>query len=157
MQTRDGFFSGYIGHLRHDVSDDVASNILDGVRHHFLSLIGEVVDYYGADAGENEFKIDEIVFKVLEDPSDGYRSMLGAVDYGEQSRGIFFRTPIARVRIEEYDRHESKDQWGGMKEGYRLVDVEDGHKWLEFGTDNVGDYYPIFIFRHWPKAPRGDS
>ena len=39
-----------------------------GMTHHFLSLVGGVVDYYGADSGEHEFKIDGIVFKVFEDP-----------------------------------------------------------------------------------------
>ncbi len=37
--------------------------------------------------------------------------------------------------------------------GYRLVDVTDGHVWLEFGTYNTEDYYPYFVFRHNPKPP----
>ena len=42
------------------------------------------------------------------------------------------------------------------KSGYRLVDVEDEHIWVEFGTDYTDDYYPMYIFRHFPKPPDGE-
>lgn len=126
---------------------------------HFQSLEGAVLEYYGADAGDHTFKVDDIVFKVLEDPDDGYRSHLGAIDYTQAHDSIFFRTPVARVMIETYDSghdpDESQDEddpFGGVKQGYRLVDVDDGHVWLEFGTDNYDDYYPYFVFRHQPKS-----
>jgi hypothetical protein len=119
---------------------------------HFLSLLGGVVDYYGADGGENEFKIDGIVFKVLEDPEDGYRSCLGTIEYSAASNGIFFPNPVARVRIEAYEDEPRGEEYStGTCEGYKLVDVNDGHIWLEFGTDNTNDYYPYFVFRHMPK------
>lgn len=120
-------------------------------RDHFLALIGGEFDYYGADGAEHEFKIDGIVFRVLEDPQDGYRSCLGVIEYSpDQSRGIFFTQALARVRLEQYDRD---GVWGDSDRGYALVDVDDGHVWLEFGTDNYSDYYPIFVFRHWAKPP----
>lgn len=117
---------------------------------HFQSLAGLELEYYGADSGDNTFMVDNIVFKILEDPNDGYRSTLGAIDYTEQHNSIFFKTPVARVRIETYDA-PSEDGFG-VNQGYRLVDAEDGHVWLEFGTHNYDDYYPMFIFRHMPKA-----
>ena len=122
---------------------------------HFLSLVGGVVDYYGADGGECEFKIDSMVFKVLEDPDDGYRSYLGTIEYAADSEGIFFPNPIARVKIESFEDETSTDPedftGSGTCEGYRLIDIEDDHVWLEFGTANTSDYYPYFIFRHIPK------
>ena len=128
------------------------------MRDHFLALVGTVVDYYGADGGEHEFKIDECIFKVLEDPDDGYRSHLGTIEYSSSSNGIFFKAPIAKVRIEEYDSSEphavlwhdgySENQ---LNQGYRLVDISDNHVWLIFGTHNYDDYYPCFVFRHFPK------
>lgn len=120
------------------------------VYRHFSSLIGSEVDYYGADSGDNCFKIDDIVFKVLEDPNDGYRSCLGVIEYGEQNSSIFFHSPVAKVRIEKF---QEASEYGQSNEGYRLVDIEDGHVWLEFGTDNFDDYYPMFVFTHYPKSP----
>ncbi len=117
---------------------------------HFNSLINSEVDYYGADSGHHSFKIDNIAFKVLEDPNDGYRSCLGVIEYGEQNDSIFFSSPIAKVRIEKF---QESTEYGNENEGYRLVDVEDGHVWLAFGTDHCDDYYPMFVFTHTPKAP----
>ena len=120
---------------------------------HFASLEGSVVDYYGADEASNEFKVDDIIFRVLEDPDDGYRSHLGVIEYGEQSNAIFFRNPLARVRIESFEMERTGDDWDQQaRAGYRFIDVEDGHIWLEFGTENTDDYYPYFVFRHTPKA-----
>ena len=131
---------------------------------HFLNIVGMELSYYGADSADNTFKVDGIVFKVLEDPNDGYRSMLGTIDYTDESTSIFFRSPIASVRIETYDsgtdsndpdhpdnRNEDDDIYG-INEGYAFVDVDDGHIWLQFGTDNYDDYYPMFIFRHTPRV-----
>ena len=117
---------------------------------HFISLVGTEVDYYGADSGHNSFKIDNIAFKVIEDPNDGYRSCLGVIEYGQQNDSIFFHSPVARVRIE---RFQESTEYGNENEGYRLVDVEDGHVWLVFGTNHFDDYYPMFVFTHTPKAP----
>lgn len=120
---------------------------------HFSSLQGAVMDYYGADSSSSQFKVDGLVFKVLEDPDDGYRSHLGAIEYGDQSTSIFFRSPIARVRVEVFtELTDSRVGWDdGHCEGYRLVDIDDDHVWLRFGTDNADDYYPCFIFVHHPK------
>ena len=116
---------------------------------HFRALAGLELDYYGADEGDSTFKVDGIVFKILEDPNDGYRSMLGAIDYTDQHASIFFGSALARVRIEVYDGDDADGY--GMNQGYALVDIADGHVWLEFGTDNYDDYYPMFVFRHYPK------
>tara|TARA_A200000159_G_C7117381_1_gene253295 strand:+ start:66 stop:521 length:456 start_codon:yes stop_codon:yes gene_type:complete len=123
------------------------------VFNHFALMAGLDLEYFGADESSNEFKIDGIIFKVLEDPNDGYRSMLGVIEYGKQSDSIFFRQPVGKVRIESYEG-ESRDSYNSGCQGYRLVDIEDGHVWLEFGTDNTDDYYPYFIFRHMPKEPK---
>ena len=123
------------------------------VHSHFSALKGANLKYFGADSSENAFKVDGIAFKVLEDPNDGYRSHLGAIEYGEESNAIFFQNPIAEVRIETYSElsHGNEYEGGEKNEGYRLVDINDGHVWLEFGTDNTDEYYPYFIFRHMPK------
>ena len=120
---------------------------------HFAALEGMELEYFGADDAAHEFKLDDIIFKVLEDPDDGYRSHLGVIEYGTQSESIFFRTSLGKVRIETYTNEVSdEDSWTSeVCQGYRLVDVADGHVWLRFGTDNTDDYYPYFVFRHMPK------
>ncbi len=124
---------------------------------HFAALEGMELEYFGADDAAHEFKLDDIIFKVLEDPDDGYRSHLGVIEYGTQSNSIFFRTPLGKVRIETYsgenppDREEGDDWSNEACQGYCLIDVADGHMWLRFGTDNTDDYYPYFVFRHHPK------
>ena len=123
------------------------------VFNHFAALKGLTLEYFGADDASHEFMVDGIVFKVLEDPNDGYRSMLGVIEYGEKSDSIFFRKSLAKVRIETYEGRISEGSWSQSDEGYQLVDIEDGHVWLEFGTDNTDDYYPYFVFRHTPKEP----
>ena len=131
---------------------------------HFRSLSGLTLDYYGADIAEHSFKIDKIVFKALEDPDDGYRSYLGAIDYTDGHDSIFFSSPIAKVKIEQFVAFDNQDSYAAhesitndnnitTKSGYRLVDVEDEHVWVEFGTDYTDDYYPMYIFRHYPKPP----
>jgi len=124
------------------------------VKTHFMSLAGLELDYYGADSAEHTFKLDDIVFKVIEDPNDGYRSHLGPIDYSHDVSSIFFEQPIAQVHIEEYSDESPDDEsrWDRqLDKGYRLVDVSDGHTWLCFGTGNYDDYYPFFMFRHTPK------
>ncbi len=97
------------------------------------------------------FKIDDFVFKVQEDENDGYRSCLGdilAVNKKEQKNLIFFKTPIATVRIEA----TTDSYWNQSFEGYNLVDIKDGHVWLKFGTTNYDDYYPCFVFYYQTKG-----
>ena len=117
---------------------------------HFIALVDTVVDYYGSDAAENTFKIDDIVFKAVEDPDDGYRSYLGSIDYTKDTNSIFFRKPLAKVKIVSFDEDCFDDYHEGCK-GYRLIDIKDKHVWLEFGTAKYLDYYPMFIFRPRPK------
>ena len=122
---------------------------------HFSALEGMIMSYYGADTSSHEFKLDDIIFRVLEDPNDGYRSCLGVIEYGDQSNAIFFKRPLASVRVVEFDEENSelynRFEHNVRAQGYRLVDVTDGHVWVEFCTSNYDDYYPCFIFRHNPK------
>lgn len=132
---------------KHKVIFDVSEMHLDS-----LARTGEVCDYYGADTGEREFRLGDAYFKVLEDPEDGYRSNLGGAIWlrPEDSKGLMFQQPIARVVV-------TKGKWEGINTydegpfvGYRLVDHDTGHIWLEFGTANTEDYYPYFVFTHHP-------
>ena len=144
-------------HFRIITDDEGAASFQKHVALHFLALRGMDLDYFGADTGECTFNIDGIVFKVEEDPDDGYRSHLGPVLYADNDSSVFFRNPIAKVKILEYCDLEADldiSVHGELSYGYRLVDVEDGHIWLEFGTANYNDYYPYFMFRPAPKEKK---
>jgi hypothetical protein len=125
---------------------EIPEGRLNMVRAHFDSLVGGDVDYYGADTADHTFKVDGVVFKILEDPDDGYRSHLGAIDYTSEHSSIFFQAPVARVVIIKHTPL--------YVVGWKLIDREDGHVWLEFGTDHTDDYYPYFYFRHMAKEPK---
>jgi hypothetical protein len=107
----------------------------------FEDMVGMKFDFYGV--CNNEFKLGDTVFEALENPSDGYRSYLGSVEVRE-SDGLFFRSPLARVRVEAVTATCSDEGWS-------LVDVEDGHEWLFVGTNYGDEYYPCFVFRYTPK------
>ena len=122
---------------------------------YFLSLVGGEFDYYGCD--NNRFKLDHVVFEPLPDPNDGYRSLLGTIEVSADDTCVFYDKPLAKVRIVAFDGEYMADEEGFGCEvsdcGYKLVDVNDGHVWLQFGTGNYDDYYPFFMFRHYPKKP----
>lgn len=108
---------------------------------------GQYIPFYGVD--NYRFKLDDMIFEALEDPSDGYRSYLGNIVIDEQKsedRSIFFPAPVAHVKI-VVDSTESTDF-----NGWTLVDT-DGHIWLTVGTENSNDYYPWFQFTYCPKDP----
>jgi hypothetical protein len=110
------------------------------------SLKGESLKFYGVE--NNVFCVatgsgKRRAFEAVEDPDDGYRSMLRDVREVPVDGRIFFGRPIAMVLIKEVESGFS---------GWELVDAKDGHVWLRFGTDNADDYYPLFTFEYDPKA-----
>lgn len=116
--------------------------------------VGMEADFYGVD--NNNFKLGDSVFEAVEDPEDGYRSMLAEVKTITDPAGlIFFQTPIARVRVKQAPESHSKHGYSESFEGYQLVDVADGHVWLLLGKDNADDYYPVFTFDYTPKLAAG--
>jgi hypothetical protein len=127
----------------------------------FDSLVGQEYDFYGVDTACFALGVGEgvVVFEAIEDPDDGYRSHLDTIIVNMEGK-IFFRTPIARVRLEHVkyesgnDSDEERTRFYNGLDGYRLVDVEDpAHIWLYVGTENLNDYYPGFIFSYEPKPP----
>jgi hypothetical protein len=112
---------------------------------------GLEADFYGVDC--HSFKLDNCVFEAVEDESDGFRSCMEEVRMKDDTAGlIFFQTPIARVRVEDADSSYDMRGFNRGFDGYKLVDVKDGHVWLMFGTDDPTDYYPSFSFYYQTKG-----
>lgn len=104
-------------------------------------LVGKEFLFYGVD--NQLIKLDDFVIEIMEDPDDGYRSMLGEVIPRSKHIGLFFREPVAIVTFCKHDEGESS--------GYALRDEEYNHLWLEFGTDESDSYYPCFYFNYHPR------
>ena len=107
----------------------------------FERLLGKEHKFYGVDS--NCFKLNSQVFEAVEDEDDGYRSYLGSVlllGKPKDHNLIFPRHSFARVTLIECSY--------GDFEGYQIQDLDYHHIWLRFGTDNVDDYYPFFVFEY---------
>ena len=96
-------------------------------------------EFFGVD--NNCFKIGNIVFEAMEDAEDGYRSLMKEIQVRKDVDGlIFFRAALDHVKVVRVD----EDIWN-------LVSLEDGHVWLEIGTDYADSYYPFFVFTYHPR------
>jgi hypothetical protein len=112
----------------------------------FDDWLNGTYSFYGV--CHNEFKLNDQVWEAIEDPDDGYRSYLGSIEK-KDSNGIFFPDPLAQVHLTHEDN--------GNRDVYRLTDMNDGHIWLEFGTDDTDDYYPYFVFEYHPKEAQQEE
>lgn len=112
--------------------------------------IGGTYNFYGVD--DLNFKLEETIFKVVEDQSDGWRSYYDSVEVTDSTGLIFFQEPIARVTVEEITLYTNEEMDSYVKDlnGFMLKDTE-GHVWLAFGTSYYDDYYPRFVFSYNPK------
>lgn len=123
--------------LRQEFNSPTPLDLLIRTIMDFKDLVGRTFDYYGSD--NHTFKLDNMVWEAVEDENDGYRSMLEDIKFiSKPTRLIFYNNSFARVMV-EYDE-ESNYSF------YHLRDVDSGHIWLTFGTDNSDDYYPYFTF-----------
>lgn len=115
----------------------------------FDTLIGQTGKLYlCADQSPNTFQLGRVIFEVVEDESDGYRSMMRHVLIKSKSASVAHNTVLATVLIR---KAISNDMYRTF-EGYELMDVNTGHAWLKFGTDNNDDYYPCFTYYWTPTS-----
>jgi hypothetical protein len=91
----------------------------------------------------NKFQLGSVVFEVLEDEQDGYRSTMGLVKVVDTNAQRVPGNYMGGVKIV---KHSLSDF-----DGYNIVDENDGHVWLTFGTTDIDDYYPCFTFNFYPK------
>lgn len=108
----------------------------------FSRLIGLKASLYYR-SHMNQFQLGDVIFEVLEDESDGYRSYMKAVQIVDQNAKRKEGDLLAEIIIQIASNSNF--------DGFDLVDTHDGHTWLSFGTDNSDDYYPSFTFYFQPK------
>ena len=89
-----------------------------------------------------QFQLGSVIFEVVEDEDDGYRSSMREVKIiklnAPRNPGDF----ISTVSIVSHN--------DGSFQGYKLQCTTTGHEYLTFGTDNYDDYYPCFVFNFTP-------
>lgn len=116
------------------------------------ALVGTELPYFGMD--NNCFKLGSKVYEAIEDPSDGYRSYLEAVEVKGDTSGLVFSTRrLAKVKVTELNTTETYKGTEYPFDGIALVDVTDGHVWAEIGTGHGDEYYPSYVCRQNPKPP----
>lgn len=115
---------------------------------HFCALEGTVGEYDGALIKDKTFKFANIVWQVIEDNLDDYRSMLDYIVYcdKEYAPGLF--TNVATVKLQRSKDYKRNVTWGC----WILTDVVDQHIWLKIGTDYADELFPRVIFKHCPKV-----
>ena len=89
--------------------DPTATKIVRDDEIHFAgnwmeTLVGVDLEFYGAES--QAFMVDGVVFEVLEDPDDGYRSHMAGVLARQPKDYSFYEKPFATVRIEKIDNEE---------------------------------------------------
>ena len=111
-----------------------------------LAKLEKHLKFYGMD--NNFFKLDDEIYEAIEDEGDGYRSYLQEIKPISEEEAdqnfIFFQNPVDIVKIVDVSNNSFT--------GYDIVSVEDGHLWLQVGTDNIDDYYPSCVIHYNPRA-----
>lgn len=121
-------------------------------------LIGEHVlsgvDFSNEDVltwGENyepcqvmRFRLDGVVYQVVEDPSDGYRSSMRDITTSD----VPIKNEFEGVRV--VGRHDTGDAHD-RNDILVLMDIVSGKDVLWCGTSNFDDYYPSFVANFTPE------
>ena len=121
------------------------------------NLIGRSVEFFGiSESHTNQskgeaflIKLGANAFQINRYEPDSWRSMCGeieTVDLSSYQKLEFFKFSLAKVRVEVIEECD-----GLPAEGYRLVDIKDGHVWLTFGTVYYDEWYPYFYHSYEPK------
>jgi hypothetical protein len=93
------------------------------------------------------FRLDGEVYVAVEDPDDGYRSLMKDLTVAEDAtmKNVF---PPVRV----IGRHREKGSYNDVNDILELIDAGTGQLVLEVGTENTDEYYPCFVASFNPEA-----
>lgn len=118
--------------------------------------ITDVRHPFDPDAGGIAFGLDDAIYMVFEDPSDGYRSHAGPL---LSFKGRFSDLGARRFDYCDLDvvcsMKTSNGKEGWERKECEILEVrvaETGDLILEVGTENTDDHYPCFIARWTPPS-----
>lgn len=107
-----------------------------------------VQDEWGSESADVlNFVLDGVTYSAIENPDDGYRSMLGELKVSDAKLTNMF--PACEV-IGSL-RTKNSSEYGGEDDVLELRDVATGKLVLEVGTENIDDYYPGFVAAFHPE------
>lgn len=95
------------------------------------------------------FRLDGVVYMAVEDPEDGYRSMMRSVAVGTGAMSYAF-PPLQVVAV--YRSLSAAGSDSGTCDILELIDAVTGKTVLKIGTENTDDYYPFFVALYSPEA-----
>ncbi len=132
----------------------VGMHVLDGRAEYVLPA--DPNRYHNEDGFAMALRLDGVWYQFAEDPDDGYRSGLRAIEIVEPSvfppgAAVEFapRTVMIHERTDLGWKRESS--WEEGIEMLVVIDEQTGNAICEVGTRNTDDYYPYFVHR-WDPA-----
>ena len=104
------------------------------------------------------FMLDGYIYRVQEDPDDGYRSHLEDIIVVDQmplnvwQPGEEVMGSHAQKQKELVGYNPKKDYMTESCNIVQLISTATAKVVLEFGTDHCNDYYPTFVARFYPRS-----
>ena len=127
-----------------ELKDFTGAKVLDAVDF----LVEKTVNYCDEteDCQVCRFRLDGVIYVAVEDPGDGYRSMMYdlVIDNEATMKNVF-------VGCDVICRHIEKSDWD-EDDILELVDVKTEKVVLRVGTGKCNDYYPYFVAEFDPTA-----
>jgi hypothetical protein len=123
------------------IDDLLGTHILTGVETDYAQV--PAAFGIGTDrANVIRFILDGIIYSVFEDPNDGYRSSMGDIFIDGEVKNVFDPVEVVCEKKAD-DEHENFDV-------LLMINPLISKVVVEFGTENIGDYYPSFVGSFYP-------
>jgi len=129
-----------------ELKDLVGPHVLDAVDFENVSTPSYEGADYTSDSQVCRFRIDGVVWAVLEAPPDGYGSSMRELRRQRKNSkaklsNIFTATPVLAVYVDH----------GYGSDLLTMYAIENGKPVLTVGTDRSDDYYPNFVASFAPE------
>ena len=128
-----------------ELKDFTGTKVLDAVDF----LVEKTINYCNEteDCQVCRFRLNGVVYVAVEDPSDGYRSMMNelTIDNDATMKNVFVGCDVICRHIEKGDYEDDGDI-------LELVDTKTEKVVLRVGTGSCNDYYPYFVAEFDPTA-----
>ncbi len=123
-----------------ELKDLVGTRVLEGLDRG----IQPSEDSYSSDGEVFIFILDGKTYKAIEDPSDGYRSMMQDLQETDEQVKNMFGPQVVIGRMVEDDVYQRNDI-------IEFVNPDTGRVVLQLGTSNWDDYYPSCVMNFYPE------
>lgn len=118
-----------------------------------IDLVGEHL-FSGIDVSEEKYEgqscevinfiLDDITYKVIENPSDGWRSYLGDIKISNEKILNTFPPQKVIIKKKKSDKYQTNNT-------IQFFDAINKKLILEIGTDNADDWYPYCVMEYHPE------